>query len=87
MVTLTTWALQVHFLLQIIINRCSLLIHDRRTIWRLKVWIAVIIVAINISVYNIRLPARLQISERYIWINSTYPSSIWALVSSPQLDG
>ena len=31
---------------------------------------AVLITAINISVYNIWLPARLQISERYIWINS-----------------
>ncbi|RYP78791.1 hypothetical protein DL769_003127 [Monosporascus sp. CRB-8-3] len=66
---LTLWALQVQFLLQIIINRCSLLIPDKRFAWRLKVGVAVLITAINVSVYNIWIPARLQISERYIHIN------------------
>ncbi|RYP90260.1 hypothetical protein DL770_003629 [Monosporascus sp. CRB-9-2] len=66
---LTLWALQVQFLLQIIINRCSLLIPDKRFSWRLKVGVAVLITAINISVYNIWIPARLQISEKYIHIN------------------
>ncbi|KAL6405682.1 hypothetical protein AUP68_10817 [Ilyonectria robusta] len=66
---LTTWALQVQFLLQIIINRCSILLADRITAYRLKVGVAVLITAVNISVYNIWIPARLQISERYIWIN------------------
>ncbi|KAH7113376.1 hypothetical protein EDB81DRAFT_921840 [Dactylonectria macrodidyma] len=37
--------------------------------YRLKVGVAVLITAVNISVYNIWIPARLQISERYIWIN------------------
>ncbi|KAL6401339.1 hypothetical protein AUP68_15207 [Ilyonectria robusta] len=66
---LTTWALQVQFLLQIIINRCSILLTDPITAYRLKVGVAVLITAVNISVYNIWIPARLQISERYIWIN------------------
>ncbi|KAH8661089.1 hypothetical protein BGZ61DRAFT_593874 [Ilyonectria robusta] len=66
---LTTWALQVQFLLQIIINRCSILLTDPVTAYRLKVGVAVLITAVNISVYNIWIPARLQISERYIWIN------------------
>lgn len=35
----------------------------------LKFGVAVLITAINISVYTIWIPARLQISERYIWIN------------------
>lgn len=65
----TLWALQVQFLLQIIINRCSILLPDKRFAWRLKVGTAVIITAINISVYNIWVPARLQISEQYIYIN------------------
>ncbi|KAH8661128.1 hypothetical protein BGZ61DRAFT_432871 [Ilyonectria robusta] len=39
------------------------------TAYRLKVGVAVLITAVNISVYNIWIPARLQISERYIWIN------------------
>ncbi|KAJ4078995.1 hypothetical protein BFJ63_vAg18291 [Fusarium oxysporum f. sp. narcissi] len=66
---LTTWALQVQFLLQIIINRCSILLTDKKHAFRLKVGVAVLITAVNISVYNIWIPARLQISERYIWIN------------------
>ncbi|KXH34728.1 hypothetical protein CNYM01_06152 [Colletotrichum nymphaeae SA-01] len=66
---LTTWALQVQFLLQIIINRCAILLTNQKRAWRLKVGVAVLITAINISVYNIWVPARLQISERYIEIN------------------
>ncbi|KAL5603911.1 hypothetical protein FOVSG1_006661 [Fusarium oxysporum f. sp. vasinfectum] len=66
---LTTWALQVQFLLQIIINRCSILLTDKKHAYRLKVGVAVLITAVNISVYNIWIPARLQISESYIWIN------------------
>lgn len=66
---MTTWALQVQFLLQIIINRCAILLTNQKRAWRLKVGVAVLITAINISVYNIWVPARLQISERYIEIN------------------
>ncbi|PVH96454.1 hypothetical protein DM02DRAFT_508588, partial [Periconia macrospinosa] len=66
---LTTWALQVQFLLQIIINRCSILLTDKQHAYRLKVGVAILITAVNISVYNIWIPARLQISEKYIWIN------------------
>ncbi|KAI3573990.1 hypothetical protein IWW34DRAFT_810187 [Fusarium oxysporum f. sp. albedinis] len=40
-----------------------------RHAYRLKVGVAVLITAVNISVYTIWIPARLQISERYIWIN------------------
>ncbi|KAI1337603.1 hypothetical protein F5Y15DRAFT_425629 [Xylariaceae sp. FL0016] len=68
-IILTLWALQVHFLLQIIINRCSLLLFDTRSAWKLKVGVAVLITAVNISVYCIWLPSRLQISQRYIDIN------------------
>lgn len=39
-------------------------------VWRLKLITAVFITAINISVYIIWVPTRLQISERFIWINS-----------------
>ncbi|KAF7558833.1 hypothetical protein G7046_g5332 [Stylonectria norvegica] len=67
---LTTWALQVQFLLQIIVNRCSILMTDDRKALRLKIGVAVLITAINISVYCIWLPARLEISRRFIWINS-----------------
>ncbi|KAF4984111.1 hypothetical protein FZEAL_650 [Fusarium zealandicum] len=66
---LTAWALQVQFLLQIIVNRCAILLSNKRQSYWLKVWVGVIITAVNISVYCIWIPARLQISERYIRIN------------------
>lgn len=68
-ITVTTWALQVQFLLQIIVNRCAILLADQKKAYRLKVTIAVLITAVNISVYCIWIPARLQISERYVHIN------------------
>ncbi|KAI0970223.1 hypothetical protein F4678DRAFT_133241 [Xylaria arbuscula] len=67
---LTLWALQVHFLLQIIINRCRLVAHDKKFMGQLKVGVAILITAVNISVYNIWIPARLEISQRYIHINN-----------------
>jgi hypothetical protein len=36
---------------------------------RLKIGVAVLITAVNISVYCIWIPARLQISDRYEYIN------------------
>ncbi|QRV93458.1 Es2 domain-containing protein [Ceratobasidium sp. AG-Ba] len=66
---LTTWALQVQFLLQIIVNRiCILLPTPSQRFW-LKFIVATWITAINISVYCIWVPAKLQISTRYHDIN------------------
>ncbi|EOD51396.1 hypothetical protein UCRNP2_1819 [Neofusicoccum parvum UCRNP2] len=85
---LTTWALQVQFLLQIIINRVSVLLVDRRHAYRIKVGVATLITAVNISVYCIwvgwihlrnqlstdalKIPARLQISKGYIHLNDVW---------------
>ncbi|KAL2752397.1 hypothetical protein ACRALDRAFT_2126888, partial [Sodiomyces alcalophilus JCM 7366] len=69
-VILTTWALQVQFLLQIIVNRCAILLASKRKANYIKIGVAILITAVNISVYSIWIPARLQISERYMWINS-----------------
>ncbi|KAF5025413.1 hypothetical protein F66182_2515 [Fusarium sp. NRRL 66182] len=66
---LTTWALQVQFLLQIIVNRCGILLTNKKKAYRLKVATAVLITAVNISVYCIWVPARLQISHRWVHIN------------------
>ncbi|EGY22349.1 uncharacterized protein VDAG_03787 [Verticillium dahliae VdLs.17] len=63
------WALQVQFLLQIIVNRCAILMTDPNRASRLKWGIAALITLVNISVYCIWIPARLQISERYVHIN------------------
>ncbi|CAE7068333.1 unnamed protein product [Rhizoctonia solani] len=66
---LTMWAFQVQFLLQIIVNRiCILLPTPSRKFW-LKFIIAAWITAINISVYCIWVPAKLQISEKFHHIN------------------
>ncbi|RKK69457.1 hypothetical protein BFJ69_g12719 [Fusarium oxysporum] len=67
--SVTTWALQVQFLLQIIVNRCGILLTNKKKAYRLKVLIGTLITAVNISVYCIWIPARLQVSERYIHIN------------------
>ncbi|EKG11702.1 hypothetical protein MPH_11195 [Macrophomina phaseolina MS6] len=69
---LTTWALQVQFLLQIIINRVSVLLVDRKKAYRIKVGVAILITAVNISVYCIWIPARLQVSKAYIHLNDIW---------------
>ncbi|KAB8293763.1 hypothetical protein EYC80_009248 [Monilinia laxa] len=69
---LTLWALQVQFLLQIIVNRISILFTTKRKAMHLKIAIAVCITFINISVYCIWIPARLQISEKYIHLNDIW---------------
>lgn len=56
--------------MQIIVNRCAILLANKKKACRLKIGVATLITAINISVYCIWLPARLQISPRYIWINN-----------------
>lgn len=43
---------------------------DAKKTCRLKAGVAILITAVNISVYCIWIPARLQISERYVWINT-----------------
>ncbi|KAI0459668.1 hypothetical protein F5B21DRAFT_525113 [Xylaria acuta] len=65
----TLWAFQVHFLLQIIINRCRIISHDKEFMEKLKIGVAVLITTVNVSVYNIWIPARLGISETYIHTN------------------
>ncbi|KAI5235839.1 hypothetical protein E4T42_09616 [Aureobasidium subglaciale] len=69
---LTLWALQVQFLLQIIINRVGVLMLDRKRAKKLKYGVAILITLINISVYCIWIPARLQRSHAYIKINDVW---------------
>lgn len=63
---------QVHLLLQIIINRIGIILPNQRKVNRLKFGVAAFILCINISVYCIWIPARLQISERWIHINRVW---------------
>ena len=64
--------IQVQILLQIIINRVSVLLVDRRRATQIKWGVAGLITLINISVFCIWIPARLQISEEYIRINEIW---------------
>ncbi|CAE6475163.1 unnamed protein product [Rhizoctonia solani] len=68
-VIVTLWALQLQLLLQIIVSRiCILLPSSSQRSW-LKFTVAVWIVLISISVYCIWIPAKLQISEKWIRVN------------------
>lgn len=58
--------------MQIIINRIALLIRDQERVRTLKWSVAFILSLINISVFCIWIPARLQISERIIFVNEIW---------------
>ncbi|KAF4458193.1 hypothetical protein F53441_44 [Fusarium austroafricanum] len=66
------WSIQVQCLIQIIINRVSLLMVVRRNGTILKWTCFGILLAINCSVFSIWIPARLQISETFIHINEIW---------------
>ncbi|KAF5715458.1 hypothetical protein FMUND_6837 [Fusarium mundagurra] len=68
------WALQVQFLLQIILNRLGLLMVVPGRAVRLKWIVFAIILAVNISVFVIWMPARLQINDQWIWLNNIWDS-------------
>ncbi|KAH6887042.1 hypothetical protein B0T10DRAFT_575493 [Thelonectria olida] len=66
------WSTQVQCLIQIIINRVGLLMVVRSNATKLK-WICfLLLLAVNISVMCIWVPARLQINEHYIHINEIW---------------
>ncbi|KAL5461611.1 hypothetical protein PMIN06_002109 [Paraphaeosphaeria minitans] len=69
---LLLWSIQIHLLLQIIINRIRVILHDRTKSRALIIGVALFVLCINISVFCIWIPARLQISNRYIHINNIW---------------
>ncbi|CAM1502595.1 Fc.00g073710.m01.CDS01 [Cosmosporella sp. VM-42] len=66
------WVFQIQLLLQIIINRVGLLMAVRHQATRLKWVVFLIILVINISVFIIWIPARLQINQTWININNIW---------------
>jgi len=58
------WCIQVQLLLQIIINRIRVIVPDRRRSKMIMIITAVFVTSINISVFNIWIPARLQINAK-----------------------
>ncbi|KAH6655143.1 hypothetical protein BKA67DRAFT_534081 [Truncatella angustata] len=67
---LCLWVIQIQCILQIIINRVRLLMVDQRKADYLKWSVAIFVGLINISVFIIWIPARLEISQRWIDINN-----------------
>ncbi|KAJ4315875.1 hypothetical protein N0V84_008144 [Fusarium piperis] len=63
------WSMQIQFILQIIINRISLLLPNKSSISTIKWGVAIIVSLINLSGFCIWVPARLQISHLYEEIN------------------
>jgi len=72
MTAVTLWCIELHLLIQIIVNRVSLLIVSRRRASTIKWGSCAIILFINIGVYCIWVPARLQISQTYMDINDIF---------------
>ncbi|KAF3026330.1 hypothetical protein E8E14_003778 [Neopestalotiopsis sp. 37M] len=69
---LIVWVAQTQLLVQIIINRIALLMMVRSHATRLKWSVAALMTAINVSVFCIWIPARLQINQTYININAVW---------------
>ncbi|KAI1343720.1 hypothetical protein F5Y15DRAFT_175762 [Xylariaceae sp. FL0016] len=69
---LCLWVIQIQCIMQIIINRIALLMMRQEKIRVVKWGVFVVISLINISVFCIWIPARLQISEDYIHINNVW---------------
>ncbi|OBR14437.1 hypothetical protein CH63R_03163 [Colletotrichum higginsianum IMI 349063] len=63
---------QVQCLMQIIINRIAILMPIPAHATRLKWGVFAVLLAVNISVFCIWIPARLQISKTYIHINEIW---------------
>ncbi|KAI5465369.1 hypothetical protein BGZ63DRAFT_469662 [Mariannaea sp. PMI_226] len=66
------WSVQIQSLIQIIINRISILMVNRSTAKRLKIVSFLLLLAINISVFCVWIPARLQITKTWIKVNSIW---------------
>ncbi|WQF76475.1 hypothetical protein CDEST_01489 [Colletotrichum destructivum] len=69
---LVLWSIQVQCLMQIIINRIAILMPIPAHATRLKWGVFAVLLAVNISVFCIWIPARLQISKTYIHINEIW---------------
>jgi hypothetical protein len=66
---LALWVIQVHCLFQIIINRVSILMMNRKRAQQLKFGVASGIVVLNITVFCIWIPAKLHVNDTFVKIN------------------
>ncbi|KAK6836244.1 hypothetical protein PG987_006739 [Apiospora arundinis] len=79
---LCLWTVQMQCILQILVNRVALLLltgSDRRCTSRLRWGIAAFVGVINVSCFVVWIPARLQISDRWIEANKIWDRTEKAL--------
>ncbi|KAA8899398.1 hypothetical protein FN846DRAFT_174551 [Sphaerosporella brunnea] len=69
---LILWSLKLHFVIQIIVNRISLITSDPSFNRKLKWGAAFAITCLNISVFCIWIPAQLEVSKTYEHINKVW---------------
>ncbi|KAF7537602.1 hypothetical protein G7054_g3626 [Neopestalotiopsis clavispora] len=78
---LCLWVIQIQCIMQIIINRIALLMHRQEKARKLKWGVFAVMFAINISVFCIWIPARLQISQTYINVNNIWDRCEKAIIA------
>jgi hypothetical protein len=66
------WVIQIQCLTQIMANRISLILYDNEKARRVKLGVAMCIGLVNITVFIIWVPARLQINPTWIHINNVW---------------
>ncbi|KAK1773252.1 hypothetical protein QBC45DRAFT_97963 [Copromyces sp. CBS 386.78] len=67
-----TWTIKTQCLMQILTNRISLILYNPERARKLKIYVFLAIGVINVSVFIIWIPARLQISEKWIRVNAVW---------------
>ncbi|KAI4602193.1 hypothetical protein KJ359_009430 [Pestalotiopsis sp. 9143b] len=78
---LCLWVVQIQCIMQVIINRIALLMVRQQKARRLKWSVFALMLAINISVFCIWIPARLQISQTYISVNNVWDRCEKAIIA------
>ncbi|KAI1367924.1 hypothetical protein F5Y08DRAFT_348259 [Xylaria arbuscula] len=66
------WVFQTQCIMQILVNRIALITRDQRKITKLRWTVAGLLFLLNISVFVIWIPARLQVSSTFIHINDVW---------------
>ncbi|KAF2269535.1 hypothetical protein CC78DRAFT_604253 [Lojkania enalia] len=70
--TVALWTVQTQLLMQIIANRLALVIPDRRRGTKIKWALGIAVGIVNISVFCIWIPARMEVSETFIHVNEIW---------------
>jgi hypothetical protein len=68
----TLWTIQTQCLLQIIANRVALIMTNKAQARMLKLTLLIVVALINISVYCVWIPARLEVSPTFVHLNEVW---------------